>query len=537
MSKWTAPMLEFVSTLSRGARRQIENSSPVPLAQRTRPTSMFGYRPNDQMLTYLEVYANDPVVRPVVARLTQAVSETSWHHYTKSSTGEEQDRTEITSSALLDLLAKPNSFQGFDEIMARGQQHWELTGETNIILGFQKGFKYPIDMWVLRPDRITPVPDPYEFLVGWLYKAPGDGEDIPINVGELMRMVDPDPTDPYRGQGAVQAMLRDIDASRFTKEWQANFFLNSAQPGGLVEMPLRLGDDEWVEFQQRWAQAHQGVSKAHRVAMLEQGAKWVPNSFSLKDLQMAELDSLGRDKTLAAFGMPKSMIGVVEDVNRANAEAGEYVFARWMTRPRLVKWRAMLNRQLLPYFDPRGVTELDFADPVPDNSEANIAELNTKAGVLVELVAAGFDSAEVLEFIDWPELKYTKPAITHLPQPATEQGTTVPTEGDKLTRDPKTDMIRVKSILGEQGPPAGVQKMLRELSDWKKLDSAMRWVVRGHPDDNCCDPCKKNIGKLYRNRSTAYADYPPGKGYVECVGAQYGNHCRCHVAKRREDRG
>lgn len=63
----------------------------------------------------------------------------------------------------------------------------------------------------------------------------------------------------------------------------------------------------------------------------------------------------------------------------------------------------------------------------------------------------------------------------------------------------------------------------------------MRWVVKGHPDDNCCDPCLKNIGHLYRNRQSAYSDYPGGKGYIKCVGAQYGNDCRCHVAKRRSD--
>ena len=66
-------------------------------------------------------------------------------------------------------------------------------------------------------------------------------------------------------------------------------------------------------------------------------------------------------------------------------------------------------------------------------------------------------------------------------------------------------------------------------------DMAMRWVVKGHKDDNCCDPCKKNLGKLYRSRSKAYADYPGGKGYIKCVGAKYGNDCRCKVVKRRSD--
>jgi hypothetical protein len=41
---------------------------------------------------------------------------------------------------------------------------------------------------------------------------------------------------------------------------------------------------------------------------------------------------------------------------------------------------------------------------------------------------------------------------------------------------------------------------------------------------------------MYRNRQSAYADYPPGQGYIGCIGAQFGNHCRCSVVKRRSQR-
>lgn len=65
-------------------------------------------------------------------------------------------------------------------------------------------------------------------------------------------------------------------------------------------------------------------------------------------------------------------------------------------------------------------------------------------------------------------------------------------------------------------------------------DAAMRWKVVVSPDaDNRCDPCDKNKDKTYRNRASAYADYPGGKGYIKCVGADYGNSCRCKVVKRR----
>jgi hypothetical protein len=67
------------------------------------------------------------------------------------------------------------------------------------------------------------------------------------------------------------------------------------------------------------------------------------------------------------------------------------------------------------------------------------------------------------------------------------------------------------------------------------IEMAMRWKVRAKSEDgNICEPCYKNKDRLYRSRSAAYADYPGGSGYIKCIGAQFGNKCRCKVIKRRQ---
>lgn len=65
--------------------------------------------------------------------------------------------------------------------------------------------------------------------------------------------------------------------------------------------------------------------------------------------------------------------------------------------------------------------------------------------------------------------------------------------------------------------------------------NARRWTVKAHIDDNVCQPCEDNDGKVYRNRKAAWRDYPNGRGYRKCVGAQYGNTCRCTVVRRGKD--
>lgn len=59
--------------------------------------------------------------------------------------------------------------------------------------------------------------------------------------------------------------------------------------------------------------------------------------------------------------------------------------------------------------------------------------------------------------------------------------------------------------------------------------AAQRWIARAKMDENSCQPCKDNNGRLYKNRADAYADYPGGSGYVKCEGR---TNCRCTVVKR-----
>lgn len=59
--------------------------------------------------------------------------------------------------------------------------------------------------------------------------------------------------------------------------------------------------------------------------------------------------------------------------------------------------------------------------------------------------------------------------------------------------------------------------------------AAMRWQVQVVDDKSSCQPCLDNAGKTYRNRQSAYADYPDGGHYVNCLGS---DNCRCTVVKR-----
>ncbi len=270
---------------------------------------------------------------------------------------------------------------------------------------------FPVGLWNVRPDRLEPVPHPERYLAGWVYTSPDGQEKVPLGVDEVIFVKYPNPLDPYRGLGPVQSVLVDADSSRYSAAWNRNFFLNSAQPGGVIAVDHKMEDDEWDEFQERWMSAHRGVARAHRVAMLEGGMTWVPNAMTMRDMDFAALRNLSRDVIREAFRMHKVMIGVSDDVNRANAQTGEEVFSNWGVVPRLDRWRDVLNSQFLPMFGSTGEgVEFDYVRPTPTNREQDNAELTAKANAASVLVSAGFDAAAVCEVVGLPDMGFTAPA-------------------------------------------------------------------------------------------------------------------------------
>jgi HK97 family phage portal protein len=363
----------------------------------------------------LRQYGSVGTLFTIVNRIANSVSEVEWRLYRRQTDRRrrygpvEETRVEVTSHWALEVWNAPNQFMTGQEFREVFQQHVELVGEGWWVVGRDRRSPLPLSLWPVRPDKMAPVPSATDYLSGYEYTDP-DGRKVPLGLDEVVFLRMPNPLDAYRGLGPVQSILVDLDSARYTAAWNRNFFLNDASPGGIIEVDKRLSDDEFDEMTMRWREQHQGVRNAHRVAVIEQG-KWVDRSFSMRDMQFSELHEVGRETIREAFGYPKPMLGAVNDINRANAEAGEVVYARWVLRQRLERIKQALNHDYLPLFgkDVAREYEFDFDDPTPEDREADRLERVSVVDMAVKLISEGFDAAQVLEFLGLPPLDYTRP--------------------------------------------------------------------------------------------------------------------------------
>lgn len=383
--------------------RGLRNKSPVPFV--SRGNIALPWRQPTGAEAQMRAMGSVGTLFAIVNRTSNATAQVNWRLYRKAPSGLKEDREEVFVHAALDLVNRPNNFFTRQELIESTQQHIDLTGEGWWVITRNPRSPLPLELWPVRPDRMSPIPHPVDFISGYLYTGP-DGQQIPLRVEDVIFIRMPNPLDPYRGMGPVQSILTEIDASRYSAEWNRNFFLNSAEPGGIIEVDKRLTNPEFDEARDRWAEQHKGVSNAHRVAIIENGMKWVDRKLTQRDMQFAELRAVSRDVMREAFGAPAFVLGEVGDVNRATADASKALFAEQLTIPRLERFKGAFNNDLLPLYgkDAARLLEFDYDDPVPADADARNAELREKTGAYARLVNADADPRLVAEYLGLPEI-------------------------------------------------------------------------------------------------------------------------------------
>lgn len=385
--------------------------APVPYVSKWRNAFNLGSSAHARSLVgQMQAYSEIGTLYGVVSKLATLTSLVNWRLYRTAASGLEEDRVEVTKHAALTVWNQPVKRwfprQRFIEV---SQQHVDLTGEAWWVLVTSRlTGGAPIEMWPVRPDRMRPVESNTDFILGYIYTSP-DGEEVPLRTQDVIMIRTPSPLDIYRGLSALPALSSDLAAEGTQAAWSAAFYRNSAQPGGVIEVDRRMGDDEWEELVNRWNQQHRGMSNAGRVAVLEQ-AKFVPMSYTQKDMQYVESRGLTKQAVLDAYGFPKFGLGDVDDVNRASAEASLALIAQTLTVPRLERIKSAANGEFLPLYGPTAVgLEFDYDNPVPADTETENDTLIAKTTALTSLTDAGFDQDEACDVVGLPRMKFSKP--------------------------------------------------------------------------------------------------------------------------------
>lgn len=285
---------------------------------------------------------------------------------------------EVKDHIFIDLWRKVNPFMNNFQLRVLTEAYQLLCGNAYWYV-IRNGLGVPVEIWPVPAHYMTVVPDRQKFISGYIYQSPG-GEKIAFDTEEIIHFKYPNVNNMFYGMGPLLAAVYEVDIAKYMNLYQANLFKNQAVPQAILSTEAILNEVTSKRMREEWQQLYGGVNKTGKVAILQKGLKF--QNIQLSNIELAYIQSknINRDTILGIFRVPKSILGIVEDVNRANAEASEYVFALRNIKPKLIQSEEKLNESLMPMYKQNGRNYLfvKYADPVPQNRELIIKERESR---------------------------------------------------------------------------------------------------------------------------------------------------------------
>lgn len=309
---------------------------------------------------------------------------------------EDGTETEITSHRFLDFMEQPNPLYEMTSsaIWRLHEIYLMLVGESFFLIERDERNR-PVELWNVPPHWVKMTP--YLGSPTYTIVSPG-GLTMQVPVDDMFVMKQLNPLDPFlRGLGIAESIADEVEIDEYAAKFQKRFFYNDATPPVVFLMPDAT-DDQRDAFLARWNQKHRGVENSHRAAAFS-GRVNVKElgSSNGKNLSLVESRIAIRDAVLEHFGVPREIMGITENSNRATADAAQYIYAKNVLAPRIKMREEAINKQLLPLFGDGLIWRFDPVIPYDKEFDKAKALDGWNSGLLMQ--------NEARRLLDMPDIE------------------------------------------------------------------------------------------------------------------------------------
>ena len=154
------------------------------------------------------------------------------------------------------------------------------------------------------------------------------------------------------GLGPIGAARITLGSAMAAEVYAASYFGNAANPGGVIESPGELTEEQITDIARNWNLSHTGPYRAGKLGVLTGGASFKPLTLNAADAQLLEVRRFGVEEIARLFRVPISLLGhpVAGAMSFASVEAQNLSFVQHSLRPLLERIEQALS-PLLPESD------------------------------------------------------------------------------------------------------------------------------------------------------------------------------------------
>jgi len=279
---------------------------------------------------------------------------------------------QVEESSALNLIRATSAGQSLLETLAA---HLLLHGDGYIQI-MRDGSGAPVELFALRPERVSVVPGSDGWPIAFQYKVGDQTLTIPLEDQDgwpaIIHLKAFHPVDDHYGAGCLSAAEQAVAIHNAAANWNRALLENAARPSGALvydggaDNP-GLTADQFERLKSELLQAFSGSVNAGRPMLLEGGLKWQSMSMTPADMDFAELKAAAARDIALAFGVPPMLLGLPGDNTYANYREASRALWRLTLLPLVGKILSGVSEGLQPWF-PGLALDIDL-DRVPALAE------------------------------------------------------------------------------------------------------------------------------------------------------------------------
>lgn len=247
------------------------------------------------------------------------------------------------------LLHHPNPLNSRYEFLRSTYAFILLTGNAYWYLNKPNEKAKPIELWVIPPSRITPIPDGRQYIKGYEYD-PGGGQTLTLEPWQIVHFHDFHPNNEFVGLSKVEpvAMVAATDLNQ--QKWTGELYgKNNGRLPGIIAFADKINQPDWEQIQKNVKDSASSRNYMMLQAVGKGGVEILTAAATIKDMEMLNNRAFTKEEIFSVFAPGLASVLAI-NATEANARTGKATLIEFCVYPMQVAVAEKITNQIMPLY-------------------------------------------------------------------------------------------------------------------------------------------------------------------------------------------
>ena len=203
----------------------------------------------------------------------------------------------------------------------------------------------PVALWPLSPDRVTPERDERTRALRYRVSSTNN-QDVFLPAADMLHIPGLG-FNGLEGYSVIRMARESLGLLAASERFGGSFFGQGATFGGILQHPKSITGKAKENLRDSFNTYHQGVEKAHRFLLLEEGMSYTRLGIQPNDAQFLETREFQIREVARWFNIPPHKLADLENAHFTNIEEENADYLASTLRRWLVRWEQEIKRKLI----------------------------------------------------------------------------------------------------------------------------------------------------------------------------------------------